>query len=214
MDMPIVSHLHHGERVLKELNDSGPMQARCTTENGSYFGMWLHLCRPNGTLSRFPMFDNIGTARGLVDGSATVTDSYELDAFGRQVSSSGTTPNPYRYGAAWGYLTDPPITISLLHLDPIISASSSPHRRGREDCTASGQGRGPAMKSPRGTGKRAGRGIYAEMVRVSRRETETRQKVKGKTGNGKAGRRAAMGQGAGARGVRAAGWGSRVRGGW
>jgi len=100
-------YLYNGERVLEELNDSGTMQARYTTEDGSYYGQWLHLYRTSGTLSRFPMYDNIGTARGLVDVSGTVTDSYELDTFGRSVSSSGTTPNPYRFGGAWGYITDP-----------------------------------------------------------------------------------------------------------
>jgi RHS repeat-associated protein len=53
------------------------------------------------------MYDNIGSARGLLDASGTATDWYELDTFGRQVSSSGTTPNPYRFGGAWGYITDP-----------------------------------------------------------------------------------------------------------
>jgi RHS repeat-associated protein len=100
-------YLYEGERVLEELNDSGTMQARYTTEDGSYYGQWLHLYRTSGTLSRFPMYDNIGSARGLLDASGTATDWYELDTFGRQVSSSGTTPNPYRFGAAWGYITDP-----------------------------------------------------------------------------------------------------------
>jgi len=100
-------YLYNGERVLEELNDSGTMQARYTTEDGSYYGQWLHLYRPSGTLSRFPMYDNIGSARGLLDASGTATDWYELDTFGRQVSSSGTTPNPYRFGGAWGYITDP-----------------------------------------------------------------------------------------------------------
>ena len=100
-------YLYDGERVLEELNDSGTMQARYTTEDETYEGMWLHLYRTSGTLSRFPMYDNIGTARGLLDASGTATDWYELDTFGRQVSSSGTTPNPYRYGGAWGYITDP-----------------------------------------------------------------------------------------------------------
>jgi len=100
-------YLYHGQRVLEELNDSGAMQARYTTENGTFFSSWLHLHRPTGSLSRFPMYDNIGTARGLLDASGTATDWYELDTFGRQVSSSGTTPNPYRYGGAWGYITDP-----------------------------------------------------------------------------------------------------------
>jgi RHS repeat-associated protein len=100
-------YLYNGERVLEELNDSGTMQARYTTEDGSYYGQWLHLYRPSGSLSRFPMYDNIGSARGLLDASGTATDWYELDTFGRQVSSSGTTPNPYRYGGAWGYISDP-----------------------------------------------------------------------------------------------------------
>ncbi len=30
-----------------------------------------------------------------------------MDTFGRQLASTGTTPNPYRYGGAWGYITDP-----------------------------------------------------------------------------------------------------------
>ena len=100
-------YLYNGERVLEDLNDSGTMQARYTTENDSYYGQWLHLYRPSGTLSRFPMYDNIGSTRGLLDASGTATDWYELDTFGRQVSSSGTTPNPYRFGGAWGYITDP-----------------------------------------------------------------------------------------------------------
>jgi RHS repeat-associated protein len=100
-------YLYNGERVLEDLNDSGTMQARYTTENDSYYGQWLHLYRPSGTLSRFPMYDNIGSTRGLLDASGAATDWYELDTFGRQVSSSGSTPNPYRYGAAWGYITDP-----------------------------------------------------------------------------------------------------------
>jgi RHS repeat-associated protein len=80
---------------------------RYSAENASYSGMWLYLYRTSGTLSRFPMYDSIGSARGLLDASGTATDWYELDTFGKQVSSSGTTPNPYRFGAAWGYVTDP-----------------------------------------------------------------------------------------------------------
>jgi RHS repeat-associated protein len=44
-----------------------------------------------------------------------VTDTYDpsttlragMDTFGRELGSTGSTPNPYRYGAAWGYITDP-----------------------------------------------------------------------------------------------------------
>lgn len=63
-----------------------------------------------------PLPDRIGTARRLVDGTGTATDAYSLDAFGRQMYTWGTTPNPYRgvcpersrRGAAWGYITDTP----------------------------------------------------------------------------------------------------------
>jgi len=104
---PYRYYLYDGVRVLEELDQNGSMQARYTTEDGSYYGALLHLYRPTGTLSRFPMYDSIGTVRGLVDASGTVTDTYELDTFGRSVSNSGTTPNPYRFGGAWGYITDP-----------------------------------------------------------------------------------------------------------
>ncbi len=48
--------------------------------------------------------------RGFVAASVTVTDTYEPslpraergDAFGRSVSSTGRTTNPYKYDAAWG----------------------------------------------------------------------------------------------------------------
>jgi RHS repeat-associated protein len=57
--------------------------------------------------SRWPMYDAIGTARRVVDDSRAVTDAYSLDAFGVEfASATGSTPNPYRYGGAWGYITD------------------------------------------------------------------------------------------------------------
>jgi RHS repeat-associated protein len=43
----------------------------------------------------------------LVDASATVTDSYVLDSFGTPTGAATTTINPYRFGGAWGYMTDP-----------------------------------------------------------------------------------------------------------
>ena len=54
-----------------------------------------------------PLYDEIGSARGLVDANGAVTDTYDMDTFGTARSSTGSTPNPYRYGAAWGYMTDP-----------------------------------------------------------------------------------------------------------
>ena len=42
-----------------------------------------------------------------MNASGTVTDTYHLDAWGQQIGSSGSTPNAYRFGGAWGYITDP-----------------------------------------------------------------------------------------------------------
>jgi RHS repeat-associated protein len=39
-----------------------------------------------------------GTVRLLTDSTGTVTDTYDYDAFGNVVNSTGTTPNSYRYG--------------------------------------------------------------------------------------------------------------------
>lgn len=58
-------------------------------------------------ISRFPMYDGVGTARGLVDNSGAVTGRVTLGAFGHQFGPWTGTTNPYRYGGAWGYMTDP-----------------------------------------------------------------------------------------------------------
>jgi RHS repeat-associated protein len=79
------------------------VQARYTTAAGSYYAPLLHMWRVTGE-SRFPMYDLTGSARGLVDATGAVTDTYSLELFGKQRSSTGTTPNPYRFGGAWGYI--------------------------------------------------------------------------------------------------------------
>jgi RHS repeat-associated protein len=99
-------YFYDGERVLEDLNDSGGTLARYTVTDGTYQGVLLGFQRNDGSV-RYPILDEIGSARRLVDGSATATDAYSLDAFGRNMSTTGSTPNPYRYGGAWGYITDP-----------------------------------------------------------------------------------------------------------
>jgi len=99
-------YVYNGDRVLEETNDSGTVQARYTTESPSLFAPLLHMWRSSST-SRFPLYDMTGSARELMDANGAVTDTYTLDAFGRQISSTGSTTNPYKYDAAWGYITDP-----------------------------------------------------------------------------------------------------------
>jgi RHS repeat-associated protein len=42
-------------------------------------------------------YDGHGDVRFLMDGTGTVTDTYDYDAWGNLVASTGTTPNVYRY---------------------------------------------------------------------------------------------------------------------
>ncbi len=102
-------YVYDGDRVLEQYDDAtSNLTARYTNGGSSYFGPLLHEYVPTGTLSRFPLYDVTGTARELVDASATVTDTYTLDAFGvKMASDTGSTPNPYHYAGAWGYITDP-----------------------------------------------------------------------------------------------------------
>ena len=106
LDGTVLRYVYNGDRVLEETSDAGSVLARHTTASGSYYGPWLHMWRSED-VARFPLFDAVGTARGLADASATVTDSYVLDSFGSPTAAATATVNPYRYGGAAGYITDP-----------------------------------------------------------------------------------------------------------
>jgi hypothetical protein len=111
--------VYNGDRVLEETNDSGTVLARHTTESSSYYAPWVHMWR-TGNVSRFPLMDGVGTTRRLVDQNNNHTDIYELTAFGDDRGSTVTTVNPYRFGGAWGYITDttPPASGVLRSTSP------------------------------------------------------------------------------------------------
>jgi RHS repeat-associated protein len=50
-----------------------------------------------GWATSFYSTDGHGSVRQLTDESGAVTDTYTYDAFGKLISSTGTTPNPYLY---------------------------------------------------------------------------------------------------------------------
>jgi hypothetical protein len=93
-------YLYNGERVLQELTDAGGVNATYTTENDSYYGALLHLKRTTGE-SRFPLYDEIGSARGLVDASGAMADTSDMVTLRRRaslrrpVATTGTTANPF-----------------------------------------------------------------------------------------------------------------------
>ncbi len=103
----VLRYIYHGDRVLEQTDDGGNLLTRYATAGGSYYDPLLGLGFSDGSV-RYPLWDLIGTSRRLVDGSGAATDAYSLDAFGRQMYTWGSTPNPYRFGAAWGYVTDTP----------------------------------------------------------------------------------------------------------
>jgi RHS repeat-associated protein len=103
----VFRYIYAGDRVLERTNDTNGTLARYTPADASYYAPLLYFKHNDGT-QHYPMADIVGTSRRLLSETATVTDTYSLDAFGRQMSASGSTVNPYRFGAAWGYTTDTP----------------------------------------------------------------------------------------------------------
>jgi RHS repeat-associated protein len=56
-----------------------------------------------GGANRYYLYDGLGSTRQLVDSSQTVTDTYQYEAFGNSMGSTGSTPNPYKYVGSLGY---------------------------------------------------------------------------------------------------------------
>jgi len=63
---------------------------------------------------RYHMYDGLGSTRQLMlHTDQSITDTYQYEAFGNLLSSTGTTPNPYRYVGSLGYYAT---GSSLMHL--------------------------------------------------------------------------------------------------
>jgi RHS repeat-associated protein len=60
----------------------------------------------NSAGSHIPLMDGLGSTRFLLDSTQNVSDGYEYEAFGRQVSGGGLTPNPYHFVGEYGYYQD------------------------------------------------------------------------------------------------------------
>ena len=86
------------------------------------------------------MLDGLGHTRLLLDSSGNITDRYSYDAWGNPIEQVGTTFNPFRWNAAYGYEWTPaiglyhvgareydPRTARWLQRDPIDAASGDPN---------------------------------------------------------------------------------------
>ncbi|MHB1459800.1 MAG: RHS repeat protein [Armatimonadota bacterium] len=61
--------------------------------------------RLNGTNLKYYHFDELGSTLFLTDANGVQTDKYVYNAWGKVVSSSGTTVNPFKYVGRLGYYT-------------------------------------------------------------------------------------------------------------
>jgi RHS repeat-associated protein len=61
-------------------------------------------------VSRYFVFDPLGSASRLTDGNQNVTDSYLFKAFGESLLAAGPTTNPFGFMGRLGYYFDPDLT--------------------------------------------------------------------------------------------------------
>jgi RHS repeat-associated protein len=86
------------------------------------------------------VLDGLGHTRLLLDSSGNITDRYSYDAWGNPIEQVGTTFNPFRWNAAYGYEWTPaislyhvgareydPRTARWLQRDPIDASSGDPN---------------------------------------------------------------------------------------
>jgi len=108
-------YFYNGARVLEITDDTNTTLLRSATEDDSYYAPLLQFqCAYHSGVRWYPLLDGPGNARRLVclsGGTITPCDSHSQDAFGRMWGNPAQ--QPYRWGAAWGYLRDPSELVQL-----------------------------------------------------------------------------------------------------
>jgi len=77
-------------QIIEERDGANVLTARYTVAREA-------LAAARGGASAFYLRDALGSVRGLANGSANLTDSYQFDGYGNQTSSTGSTINPLRF---------------------------------------------------------------------------------------------------------------------
>ncbi len=101
----IRNYLYHGDRVLLEMIAGGQLGAHIT-ESGSYYAPWMNMQSRDGR-KNYPAYDGTGSVRRLMNPDGTERGHYSYSAFGEERDSWTAYHNPYHFGGAWGYITDP-----------------------------------------------------------------------------------------------------------
>lgn len=91
------------DNVLMETDENNVPVVKYTNEPGQ-FGEVLSQHRHGQ--DQYFHFDGLGSTRNLTSQNETVTDSYSYTGFGETVTSSGSTPNPFKFNGAFGYYTN------------------------------------------------------------------------------------------------------------
>jgi RHS repeat-associated protein len=104
--------LYDGAKLLQEVGSTGQTTATYTSTGGTVNDPLVGIANSAG--SHVPLMDGLGSTRFLLDNTQNVSDGYVYEAFGRQVSGSGETPNPYHFVGAYGYYEDWETGLALL----------------------------------------------------------------------------------------------------
>jgi RHS repeat-associated protein len=92
------------DNVIEEYDDAGETVATYTTEPTLHGPV---ISQNRGGVESFYHYDGEGNTRALTDINGNVTDTYDYDAFGDVIASTGNTTNPFGYKGALGYYANP-----------------------------------------------------------------------------------------------------------
>jgi RHS repeat-associated protein len=104
----VVRFIWDCQNYLAETDAENAIQAEYTNEPQSY-GNLISQYRKDGGVVWTPsyyQYDALGSTRALTNGDGNSTDTYVYDAWGNEVSVSGSTVNPFQWVGRWGYYWD------------------------------------------------------------------------------------------------------------
>lgn len=92
-----------GEVLLEEWDAAlGTVLRHYTGDPGEWGGL-VSLAETGGANSRFFLFDQLGSTRGLLDELAALSDEFGYSAYGAELWATGTSSEPLRYTGDWQY---------------------------------------------------------------------------------------------------------------